>query len=126
MSISAMKQAYEVPLLEQLESVPADARVMYEHSKHHHENIPAGRLCHEAAAALRKAIEQAEQPESQRHISYVCPNCHWSLDRQPDHLRDATKKVWVGLDYKQMRNTTLQFNYGALWAERYLRKKNNG
>ena len=75
---------------------------------------------------LRQKLEQAEKPKAQRHISYVCPNCHWSLDRQPDHLLDATKKVWVGLDYKQMRNTTLQFYYGALWAERYLREKNNG
>ena len=31
---------------------------------------------------------------------------------------------WVGLDHEQMRNTTLQFNQGALWAERYLKEKN--
>jgi hypothetical protein len=60
MSIEAMKQAYAVPLIEQLESVPADARMMYEHDKFHHENIPVGRLCHEAATALRQAIAEAE------------------------------------------------------------------
>jgi hypothetical protein len=61
MSIEAMKQAYAVPLIEQLESVPTDARMMYEHDKFHHQNIPVGRLCHEAATALRQAIEQAEK-----------------------------------------------------------------
>jgi hypothetical protein len=31
--------------------------------------------------ALREAL--AEQPAQQRHISYVCPQCYWSLDEQP-------------------------------------------
>jgi hypothetical protein len=31
---------------------------------------------------------------------------------------------WVGLDPETMRNTTLEFNRGALWAERYLKEKN--
>jgi hypothetical protein len=34
------------------------------------------------------------------------------------------KKEWVGLDKEAMRNTTLEFNRGALWAERYLKEKN--
>ena len=34
------------------------------------------------------------------------------------------KKEWVGLDKEMMRNTTLDFNHGALWAERYLKEKN--
>jgi hypothetical protein len=64
MSIEAMKQALEAkqtPLIELLERVPADARMVYEHDQFHSENIPVGRLCHEAAAALRAAIEQAEK-----------------------------------------------------------------
>lgn len=73
MSIEAMKQAYAVPLIEQLESVPTDARMMYEHDKFHHQNIPVGRLCHEAATALRQAIEQAEKQEPM-----ACPYpCGW-------------------------------------------------
>ena len=36
------------------------------------------------------------------------------------------KKEWVGLDPETMRNTTLDFNHGALWAERYLKEKNGG
>jgi hypothetical protein len=35
------------------------------------------------AEALRQAIEQAEKQAQHRHISYVCPQCHWSLDEQP-------------------------------------------
>jgi hypothetical protein len=34
------------------------------------------------------------------------------------------KRKWVGLDPEMMRNATLQFNQGALWAERYLKEKN--
>jgi len=34
------------------------------------------------------------------------------------------KREWVGLDKEMMRNTTLEFNRGALWAERYLKEKN--
>jgi hypothetical protein len=34
------------------------------------------------------------------------------------------KKEWVGLDKETIRNTTLEFNRGALWAERYLKEKN--
>ena len=36
----------------------------------------------------------------------------------------AAQRTWVGLDPETMRNTTLQFNQGALWAERYLKEKN--
>jgi hypothetical protein len=34
------------------------------------------------------------------------------------------QRTWVGLDKETMRNTTLEFNRGALWAERYLKEKN--
>lgn len=29
------------------------------------------------------ATKMIEQPAQQRHISYVCPQCYWSLDEQP-------------------------------------------
>jgi hypothetical protein len=43
-----------------------------------------------------------------------------------DDLRgwEPPKREWVGLDPETMRNTTLEFNRGALWAERYLKEKN--
>ena len=42
----------------------------------------------------------------------------------PKDYHYLEKKEWVGLDKEMMRNTTLQFNQGALWAERYLKEKN--
>jgi len=53
-----------------------------------------------AITALRQVIEQAE--DEPRHISYVCPNCHWSLDKQVrTHTPEDIKKIesnWVGLE----------------------------
>jgi hypothetical protein len=67
--------------------------------------------------------------------------CVWSeTDRETVHAINALisfavvqfhqantaplKREWIGLDKETMRNTTLQFNQGALWAERYLKEKN--
>jgi hypothetical protein len=62
MSIEAMKQAHQVPLVEQLESVPADARLVIDDADGMGTRfIPVGRMCREAAAALRTAIEQSEK-----------------------------------------------------------------
>ena len=47
---------------------------------------------------------------------FDCPRC--------GHC--CQQKEWVGLDPETMRNTTLEFNRGALWAERYLKEKNHG
>ena len=44
----------EVPLVEQLESVPVGAREWIEIDPIHHRNIPYGRLCHDAAARIRQ------------------------------------------------------------------------
>ena len=42
-----------------------------------------------------------------------------------DALRGGTeKREWIGLDPEMMRNTPIEFNRGALWAERYLKEKN--
>jgi hypothetical protein len=46
--------AKQTPLIELLEHVPADAHMVYEHDQFHSQNIPVGRLCHEAAAALKE------------------------------------------------------------------------
>ena len=92
MSIKAMKQAYAVPLIEQLESVPTDARMMYEHDKFHHQNIPVGRLCHEAATALRQAIEQAEKQEPALwFIQYT--NRHELLWSKPKWVQEGVLEI---------------------------------
>jgi len=58
MSIEAMKKAYQVPLVEQLESVPADARLVIDDADGMGTRfIPVGRMCREAAAAFRAATE---------------------------------------------------------------------
>jgi hypothetical protein len=44
----------QTPLLELLRGVPLDARVMYEHTPTSHQNIPAGRLCADAAAEIER------------------------------------------------------------------------
>ena len=42
------------------------------------------RLMDEAITALRQALsDSVEQPTKQRHIAYVCPQCHWTLEEQP-------------------------------------------
>ncbi len=62
------------------------------------------------------------------------PRAPHGFDRNASHSADRyvcecegwepPKREWVGLDKEMMRNTTLQFNQGALWAERYLKEKN--
>lgn len=47
-----------VPLVELLESVPANARLAVDDGPHSTTYHPVGRLCHEAATALRRALEQ--------------------------------------------------------------------
>jgi hypothetical protein len=39
-------------------------------------------------------------------------------------MKMEQKRDWIGLDPEMMRNTSLEFNRGALWAERYLKEKN--
>jgi hypothetical protein len=41
------------------------------------------------------------------------------------HIPRPPQREWIGLDPERMRNTSLEFNRGALWAERYLKEKNN-
>ena len=48
--------AKQTPLIDLLESVPADAVMVYEHDQFHSQKIAVGRLCHEAATALRQAL----------------------------------------------------------------------
>ena len=51
----------ETPLVELLESVPKDARMIYEHNEFHSQNIPVGVLCHRAANALRDRLAQPDR-----------------------------------------------------------------
>jgi hypothetical protein len=129
MSIEAMKQAYAVPLIEQLESVPADARMMYEHDKFHHENIPVGRLCHEAATALRQAIAEAEKQEPVvgtktwfEDGKMVTQHLHPSdiYKDQPDLARVGEVGVWGdGQALEEPANFTTDFVEPVAWIEKH-------
>jgi hypothetical protein len=55
--------AKQTPLIDLLERVPADARMVYGHDQFHSQNIPVGRLCNEAAAALRAASCDEERSQ---------------------------------------------------------------
>ena len=60
--------AKQTPLIDLLESVPADAVMVYEHDQFHSQNIPVGRLCREAAAALRTQIALEKKAENAREL----------------------------------------------------------
>jgi hypothetical protein len=97
MSIEAMKQA-----LEALETL----------------NSGDSYKTHNAATALRQAIAEAEMQEPVGYVSE--PESCTKVGTNSGVLHTE----WVGLDPETMRNTTLEFNRGALWAERYLKEKN--
>ena len=91
-------EAYEVPLVEQLESVPNNARLVIDDADGMGTRfIPVGRMCHEAATALRRALEQ--QPAA-----------------------------WIGLDASDWNDIAYssEFRAGAEWADAKLREKNGG
>ena len=52
-------EAKRTPLIELLERVPRDAVLVVEHDQFSSSSHPVGRLCHEAAAALEAAREDA-------------------------------------------------------------------
>ena len=55
--------------------------------------VSQGDKANEVLHALKNL---AEQPAQQRHISYVCPQCYWSLDEQPAQQQEPA--VWNVID----------------------------
>ncbi len=54
---------------------------------------------HEAAInALRTALA-----EPRKHISYVCPQCHWTLDTNPVDDTALLRKALEALEYEAQR-----------------------
>lgn len=65
-----MDNPVNVPLFELLRAVPKDGRALYEHTPIHHQNIPYGVLCNDAAnrilaleSALREFCSRVEHGE---------------------------------------------------------------
>ena len=59
---------------------------------------------------------------------YVCECEGWEPPELCTKVRTNSgvlPKEWIGLDHEQMRNTPIEFNRGALWAERYLKERNH-
>lgn len=54
-------EAKQTPLIELPERVPQDARVVVEHDQFSSSSHPVGRLCHEAAAELRRLHAEVER-----------------------------------------------------------------
>lgn len=50
------------------------------------------RLVNWAVDREREACAKVRLSQPERHISYVCPNCHWSLNRQEPN--DDIYDVW--------------------------------
>jgi len=92
MSIEAMKKAHQVPLVEQLESVPADARLVIDDADSMGTRfIPVGRICREAAAAIRTAIEQAEKQEPVAWMVYTLDGKSVCVTDNPQDFSDKNR-----------------------------------
>ena len=55
-------EAKQTSLIDLLERIPQGARLVVEHDQFSSSSHPVGRLCHEAAAALRAALAQQDEP----------------------------------------------------------------
>lgn len=54
----------QTPLIDLLERVPRDAVLVVEHDQFDSSSYPIGRLCHEAAAELRRLHAESERDEA--------------------------------------------------------------
>lgn len=81
----------EVPLIEQLRRVPADARFEYEHGPTHHEVIPAGSLCKRAADEIDRLQASFVQ------ASEACRDADAARVKAETELARA-KRLWVYYD----------------------------
>ena len=138
-------EACEVPLVEQLERVPKDARLVIDDADGMGTRfIPVGRMCHEAATALRTQIalekqQPADEPVAWMHVQgdYEEPSLFQldgpSMDRgwdeYPLYTRPQPAAQWVGLTMEDKQEYVAQ-DYGGNrldamdWAEKRLKEKN--
>ena len=78
-------RAAKTPLIELLRSVPKHAVEMYEHNPTHHQNIPYGRLCHEAADALEAWNRRAEDVSIKEYQQ--------DLQLRDDHIAEQAAEI---------------------------------
>lgn len=70
----------QTPLIESLERVPQDARVVIEHDQFSSSSHPVGRLCHEAAAELRRLHAEVERlrTDGASAVRWAPGSAYWS------------------------------------------------
>lgn len=70
----------QTPLIESLERVPQDARVVVEHDQFSSSSHPVGRLCHEAAAELRRLHAEVERlrTDGASAVRWAPGSAYWS------------------------------------------------
>ena len=122
MSIEIMKQAFDA-LREMHYALGRAHDTMRRPTKYVKAALLQGQS---AITALRQAIAEAE-----RHVSYVCPNCHWSLNKQVrTHTPEDVKKIkskWSGLTEDDLASCKSdEFVVFAKTIEAKLKEKNNG
>jgi len=66
-------EAKQTPLIDLLERVPQDARLVVEHDQFSSSSHPVGRLCHEAITALRAALAQPDDWTRCHHCGQTMP-----------------------------------------------------
>ncbi len=79
----------EVPLIEQLRSVPETCREMIEINPTHHRNIPYGSLCHKAADEIERLSALAPSPTSQPNETQKSANAETPPASKPTHGLDS-------------------------------------
>ena len=73
-------EAKQTPLIELLERIPQDARLVVEHDQFSSSVHNVGRLAHEAAAALRAATPQRAEPAQ----NYWFEDANGAVRRRPE------------------------------------------
>ena len=127
-------EAKQTPLIELLEQVPHDARVVVEHDQFSSSSHPVGRLCHEAAAALRARLAQTEmKPCAGRNCGSTNPNLH-SAECFEDYEKSTGMNQWQGLTDQEINSVCYKRDWTASWTtttfaraiEEKLKEKNHG
>jgi len=110
-------EAKQTPLIELLEQVPHDARVVVEHDQFSSSSHPVGRLCHEAAAALRARLAQTEmKPCAGRNCGSTNPNLH-SAECFEDYEKSTGMNQWQGLTDEEINSVRHKRDWTAPWTD---------
>jgi len=120
MNIEAMKQALEA--LQQAIAEAEDAVAA--------EREACAQACEDliGTRAMARHCADAIRARGEWVKTYAGGKPNYTTPQVRTHTPEDVKKIeskWIGLDNEMMRNTTLEFNRGALWAERYLKERNH-